>query len=400
MGMIPQTKIIIPHDGGDPFAVSYWVGNELSPAFDWYKHGGIGGAMHPDVAYLDLDLVISNQGFIPDPTNLSDLKQRSLNSMLPGVKSEMSLINSVIELKDFKGLVKGLIKKFPLVKSLINGKTTLGQQAAELIGKIVAAKSAYKRSPSKALKAAIGAASSNYLGWKFAVAPLISDIRAVMRAIRSHEKQLNRLISEEGRPRVKHWSFTWQEYDVYIRSTAYNCQPSTSPTWSYDIGAVVNSTVIPETSVFHAEVEYNYNFTQYQREHARLYGVLDSLGVNLNPAIIWNAIPWSFVVDWVFGVSKYLDQFKVRNMEPTINIRRYLWSIKRRRMTVWSKDYTAPSTRPFTPTVSMPTIFESSYKRQVDGISASSIISSGLNSSEFTLGAALVIATRRRRKRT
>jgi hypothetical protein len=41
-----------------------------------------------------------------------------------------------------------------------------------------------------------------------------------------------------------------------------------------------------------------------------LLGFLDTLGVELNPRIVWDAIPFSFVLDNFFGIGGYLDQFK------------------------------------------------------------------------------------------
>jgi hypothetical protein len=157
-----------------------------------------------------------------------------------------------------------------------------------------------------------------------------------------------------------------------------------------------------DASAFHAEIEYNYNYTQYQTEHARLLGLLDYFGVNLNPQIIWNAIPWSFVVDWVFSVGRFLDRFKVSNMEPKINIRRYLWSIKRKRTVVTTR-YTIPIESWWHPplklshhrTVPASVVEETAYRRQV-GLPGSSLIeSSGVSLKEFTLGAALVLSRRR-----
>jgi hypothetical protein len=46
-----------------------------------------------------------------------------------------------------------------------------------------------------------------------------------------------------------------------------------------------------------------------------LRGVLDSLGFELNPRILWDAIPFSFVADWFVGVGNFLDRFKVDALE-------------------------------------------------------------------------------------
>lgn len=44
-------------------------------------------------------------------------------------------------------------------------------------------------------------------------------------------------------------------------------------------------------------------------------GYLDILGFELNPAIIWDKIPFSFVVDWFIGIGKYLERLKLDTLE-------------------------------------------------------------------------------------
>lgn len=129
---------------------------------------------------------------------------------------------------------------------------------------------------------------------------------------------------------------------------------------------------------------------------------LDAFGVNLNPAIIWNAIPWSFVVDWLLGVSRWLDNNKIAFMEPQINIHRYLWSISRRR-TILVQRRTAclpkagATNKVLSDVVPLPKVTETAYRRDISLPSASSIISSGLSLGEFSLAAALVVSRRSRR---
>jgi len=49
-----------------------------------------------------------------------------------------------------------------------------------------------------------------------------------------------------------------------------------------------------------------------------LRGLMDSLGFEFNPRIIWDEIPFSFVVDWFFGVGKWLSNFKIDALELPI----------------------------------------------------------------------------------
>jgi hypothetical protein len=47
-------------------------------------------------------------------------------------------------------------------------------------------------------------------------------------------------------------------------------------------------------------------------------GLLDNFGFELNPRIIWEAIPFSFVIDWFLNVGNFLERYKVDALELPI----------------------------------------------------------------------------------
>ena len=51
-----------------------------------------------------------------------------------------------------------------------------------------------------------------------------------------------------------------------------------------------------------------------------LRGLLTVAGVELNPGIIWDAIPFSFVVDWFSNVGDFLEQYRHKALELPISI--------------------------------------------------------------------------------
>jgi hypothetical protein len=73
---------------------------------------------------------------------------------------------------------------------------------------------------------------------------------------------------------------------------------------------------------------YTYYLYEYQKKHAEILSLLDVLGIQVNPQILWNAIPWSFAIDWVIGVNQWLGKLAFGNMTPVTIIHRYCWSIK------------------------------------------------------------------------
>jgi hypothetical protein len=321
------------------------------------------------------------KGFVPLPTNFDELVNGAYAHMVPSMKSELSLVNSIIELRDFESLPRTLeaVKSFAFIglKSL---KSFTGK----------AFRSLFKKS------SRVG--SDAYLQLEFNILPTISDVLGINRALQNLEKRLNALVSSGARVRRRHFDYVWDEYQPYIEqdsdnSVGYLPNPTAPIT--------LKRTVIHDPSKFHAEIEYNLNFTQYQLEHARVLALLDRLGVNINPQIIWNAIPWSFLVDWVLGVSQWLKQFKVSNMEPQINIRRFLASVKRKRVVSFSVSTgnNGHAWVHYSSGVPGRTYIESAYRRQNVGLTLSPLLANGLTPKEVSLGAALVLAKRRRHRR-
>jgi len=382
---------------GDPSSMG---GMSVHTGTNQYGHTYVGYAYSPYVGYrrwtsdssysesfgnpgrLDINLPAfyvkrDDGGFVPPPSDLSGLNARALRSMLPLIKAELSLPNSLYELKDFESLprtLKGLLK--------------LGKHA------VLASRAVLRELVPKGADA--------YLQAEFNIKPLISDIHGIYRALSRVEKRINDFVTRAGRVQTKHWMFRWTEYSD---STDMADQDQ----WlcpSYILYPVdlysLRRSVYYEPTEFHAEIEYNYNYTQYQLEHARVLALLDALGFNWNPAVIWNAIPWSFLVDWTIGVSRWLDQFKVALMEPQINIHRYLWSVKRkRRITCWKMiSSRVHCAEPHTSEIRLPIVYQSAYRRQTGLPGRSTIeLCGGLSTTQYTLGAALVITRRRHPKK-
>jgi len=220
---------------------------------------------------------------------------------------------------------------------------------------------------------------------------------------------LRTLILQSGRVRTSHYSRPIQSLtgqSEFSDEKVYQGLMSVKPDYSVQKYICItrhNRVVNEQATKFHAELQFNYIYTGYQLEHARVLSLLDAVGVNLNPAIIWNAIPWSFVVDWVFGVSRWLNEQRIGLMEPKVNILQYLWSVKRDRTIYLSSTVKCPSvfgtglTFPAS-SITHPEVRETAYRRVAGLPSASSIQSSGLSLREFSLGAALGITRRPHRK--
>jgi len=248
------------------------------------------------------------------------------------------------------------------------------------------------------------------LQYKFNIAPLYSDIKGICDSFHAYKRQAQNLVSRSERALTSHVVIDIpSEYPIDEQySPGLTIEDSFDPngTSQQSVGAVsVRRFDTSQPVKFHVEVRYSYYWTDFQRRHAVLLSLLDDLGVNFNPAIIWNAIPWSFVVDWLVGIGPWLSKFRVNNMQPVIVIHDALWSVKRTRRTYCVANvgyYPGSSGEPIqTGVIGAPIslVEETAYRRAPFTISGHSVQLSGLSPTEISLGTALLLSRRKRSKR-
>jgi hypothetical protein len=348
-------------------------------------------------------------GFVPKPTNLDQYITASLGAMLPKIRAEMSLVNSLVELKDFRHLPSTLLG----LKNFASRLSNVVKRKTKLKGGTKLARGSFSAS-TPTMSESLGVASDAYLQQQFNILPLLSDICGFNTAIRRTRSRVNDLLVRQGKRQIKHFKLLvpmnqaastsgealYQlhggQFDGYIGNTSVQTGAYASPACSFKCVREV----IPDTyAEFHAQVEYNFWFTRFQTENARWLGLLDALGVNLNPAIIWNAIPWTFVVDWVVDISQWLNQRKVLNMEPAVNISRYMWSWKFQRTVRLRIAANSELSPDFLGYVYLPDLQETIYRRELSNPTYIQYLTgSGLSSRELSLGVALAITSGKRRR--
>lgn len=289
---------------------------------------------------------------------LGNWQARSANavqSMWPKIKTEMSLINSIYELKDFK---------------------TTPRMVADW-GKLLLSK---KSIP---LRRVVRELANANLFNSFALQPLMSDIAALRTAISTLNSRVQNLLKLQDRWIVSHYQ---ERIDA-----PHNTEASTGGYSRYSTGTTtVRSTLLDWSAWYRAQMEFSYKLTSYQREHARELAILDSLGINYNPAIIWNALPWSFVVDWIFRVGKFLDQYQTRMLDPKVVIRRFMHSVK---IQYRLESELTISTPVHTVTAPLERVTLSTYVREHAVPNFYSLVeTSGISPSELILAGSLVLS--------
>lgn len=297
------------------------------------------------------------------PDALDDLVVRAIRAFTPGIKpaGNISLVNSIIELKDFKSLPH----------SLNNVKKGLPAIARQL-------KKLHVLDYGNPLRKLLRMGADGYLQQMFNIAPLLSDIANVKKALSDYRQQLKRLVAESGRPIRKHFQCILEGYNDKQEFDSFNL-PSNFVVSTFVWNRVVNY----KFRHFNATIDYSYKLPLGSEDNL-MGALLDRLGVNFNPKIIWNAIPWSFVIDWVAGVNQWLDQFQTRNIDPVVSIGQFCYSYHVSRSIATGAGLGG--------TVPCVAYSEEAYQRYVGTPSLySSLVTSGLSPTEISLGAALAL---------
>jgi len=261
----------------------YWNnGNSSWTIVNWQDLDGLPsptGSLDPnDPGYSNL------VGSIMGTETYRNLCVSAFNKQITQVPAKISLLNFLFELKDFKELGKSLSK---IPKALKDDSLA---RHVNLVTK-------HKKSlPKVVAKSGI----DTFLSWNFQWAPFIGDLQTLSKVGENAYKRLDYLRQTQGKSVTVHYS----KDDCY-----------THP----QVGQVlftqhVNS-VAYRTYVLRA---YECKFTSTWRLFQNLRDVNDALsglkavyatlGLN-NPAkAVWNAIPFSFMLDWVGPFGSWLER--------------------------------------------------------------------------------------------
>ena len=201
-------------------------------------------------------------------------------AMHPQIKGEISLINFALELKDLKRLPDLWSKERARLKNLANA----------------------------------------HLNYSFGWAPFISDVVAIYKALFDTRKRIQEFIDGAYKSHTLHYvqripaSKTSSEQDLTF--------------FGYARSVTVETTT--EEVELHATMQFSYSVGGYSRLLQEIGGWMDALGINLNAQIVWNAIPFSFVVDWFFNVGEWLGSQKGEVLPVITSVTQYCHSVKYR----------------------------------------------------------------------
>lgn len=261
---------------------------------------------------------------VPPLYDESYLAEQALAFMMPAVNSGVSLINSLLELKDLKHMnpnpsLKRMMRKHPF---LVQIRTKKGKR--------------------KFRKELVTRLNNAHLNASFGIVPFVRDLADIGTELMDLAVRLSTLKASAERRLVKHYKREFPTSDGR-RATTRWIEATTDNSISWPAGLISDNlanggsrtnitlkrrarwSVLP---VYHATMRYAYALPQIDDTTAYVYLALDRLGVRLDPSIVWNAIPFTFLVDWVVDVGGYLSSLARDNYQIDVQIRDFIHSVK------------------------------------------------------------------------
>jgi len=167
-----------------------------------------------------------------------------------------------------------------------------------------------------------------HLGLRFGIIPTVKDIQDLVTVIKSWRDKYTdiggfsskRFVSHD-RVEKLHEKIRLYDLDDWEQNVSF-----TLP--FFQLGSPLTCKVTKATkSSWHGQALYGFSCPEFQGWVSRLAQICDSFGV-LDPAAIWDVIPFSFIVDWFFSVSTWLHKNRPRLFPATAVLYDYLETIR------------------------------------------------------------------------
>lgn len=253
-----------------PFSVYSYGGRTLDTLGELWTFQGYSRQQ----GYSTLQQNQTLQHFNPFP---SDVRRRAWHTIQPRFEGEVSMLNFLFELKDFKQLAKFLLR--PNYGAI---RRTLSRL----------------KDPTRLL-------SEGWLTWQLALKPLLSDLSAIHAQAQLVVREVQEQFQLAGEDVQKtHYSESWPSLEITSSPRAY----------------IKAGTLIDER--FTATMRYTYEY----RMRSTVDAFMHYWGLTMNAETFWNAIPFSFIVDYFIKIGDSLRAMR-RDKNISLSVSEYCESM-------------------------------------------------------------------------
>jgi len=269
-------------------------------------------------------LVAFALGTVTDFT-LDSYAQTAVDAMRPKLAQGVSLLNFVLELKDLKhwGKVGNALERIHTRSRRWDDNRP---KARRRFGDSLPYSDISYRMPKgrkKMLKDIVQRLTGAHLEASFGIVPFVSDVVSTIVQLSAFEYNLSQLKryantpqrrryrryipNQDGSAAVRDWRYG--DVDAKTYNNPYGNDEFDRP----PIYLIQRARWI-RRPVYHATMDYIYSLPDVTEAELKVRGLFDVLGLKLDPGIAWDAVPYTFVIDWVADVSAYLHSFARNNL--------------------------------------------------------------------------------------
>lgn len=202
--------------------------------------------------------------------------QRAFDAMVPDLETDLQLVNFALELTDVKHLLRFFTK----------WKKSVLTKAAE-----------------------------GHLSYSFGIRPFLSDVATLYYVLKNYKDKIHDFMSRYDTLQRRHYT----EPIEYV--------PESSNTF-YSSVNVTARTVHEAHYERHATMVYSYTGPDLFETNNQIKALRDMLGLRITPSTIWEAIPFSFLVDWIYRVQAWLQRYEKPLVPITLTVQDFCISEK------------------------------------------------------------------------
>jgi hypothetical protein len=164
--------------------------------------------------------------------------------------------------------------------------------------------------PSRPLASLKDVADRN-LELKFGGIPFVSDVNNILDRFFHMKENMDAFVSGAGAFFRHHWSedrvFSDSDWSVWADPSYYNIELISGVRWPTGLQMRVKRQTLLS---YHATAIYKYTLPDLQGVWNTIAKYLTYWGVSFDASTIWNELPFSFVLDWFFNISKWLHSHR------------------------------------------------------------------------------------------
>jgi len=224
---------------------------------------------------------------------MSDNILKMVTGTMP-INRNYTLFRNVVELRDFR---RGILQLQETMRNLGTLEKAL-KVPSHRISKI------------RALKTSLRDIPKEYVGYHFGWAQTYRDVTALMLAPDKITKQINWLMSRNGKDTTYRTKRDFPSALTGISGFDYD-------NLSGEYALSIESKLERETQL-RLVINANYRFPDVDLPNFKKHLFREKLGIYPSITDIYNLVPWTWLLDWFTGVGNYVEIIDNLNHDPTL----------------------------------------------------------------------------------